>query len=124
MASIGGVASGMRSAVYTGMSTKTVTYTHLRDGSWGLRGPAGQLRPGIATTVAKKSGERKTEAVGWILWTGDGLALAAIGRSQTQPRYVDSYRAGITAPHGRTCPMCGSRECARAWDPRDLCSED
>jgi hypothetical protein len=31
---------------------------------------------------------------------------------------------GNFAPGGATCPMCGSRECARAWDPRDLCDED
>lgn len=36
----------------------------------------------------------------------------------------ESYRAGVTAPRGRRCPMCGSRECARAWDQRDLCDED
>jgi hypothetical protein len=35
-----------------------------------------------------------------------------------------SYQAGVTAPHGRRCPVCGSRECAKAWDPHDLCDDD
>ena len=35
-----------------------------------------------------------------------------------------SYRAGIVAPGRQTCPHCGSRECARAWDHTALCDED
>lgn len=33
-------------------------------------------------------------------------------------------RSSDRAPHGRTCPMCGARDCPRAWNSRDLCQED
>lgn len=36
----------------------------------------------------------------------------------------ESYRAGVTAPHGQTCLECGSRECPKAWDRHDLCDND
>lgn len=28
------------------------------------------------------------------------------------------------APHGQTCPECGSRSCSKAWNRADLCDED
>lgn len=34
-----------------------------------------------------------------------------------------SYSAD-NAPGGRKCPMCGARDCPRAWNSRDLCQED
>jgi len=35
-----------------------------------------------------------------------------------------SYRAGVTAPHGRCCPECGRRDCAKAWDQYACCDDD
>lgn len=57
-----------------------ITYTKLRSGEWGIRGPASILRDGAEVTVAKKSGERKVERVAKVVWQGDGIALAAIAQ--------------------------------------------
>ena len=40
------------------------------------------------------------------------------------PGEVHNAPRGTYAPSGRRCDICGSRECARAWNPRDLCDED
>ena len=60
-------------------------------------------------------------------WVDASLISVAPGRGDSfgnSIRSGASYRAGVTAPHGRKCPMCGSRECSKAWDPRDLCDDD
>jgi len=52
-----------------------VTFTKLRDGSWGLRGR--DLVEGQTVTVTKRSGERQTATVGRVVWRGrDGTCLA------------------------------------------------
>ncbi len=108
------------------------TYSKLRNGSWGVR-VEGSVSPGQSVTVTTKAGKTKTETVGKVIWQGSGVSLCSIeerGSSRGTDSYGnrigngDSYRAGVTAPHGRTCPMCGRRDCARAWDSRDLCDED
>lgn len=63
----------------------SVTYTKLRDGSWGLRGPATQLKPGAVVIATKRSGETKQEKVGRVLWTGNGVAMATIAGSSSAP---------------------------------------
>lgn len=60
------------------------TYTKLRDGSWGLRAQ-GSLTAGQAVSVRKKDGSAKTETVGRILWTGDGITLATIAGGDSRP---------------------------------------
>ena len=47
-----------------------ITYSKLRDGSWGMRGPKELLIEGQKVSVTKKSGEKKEETVGKILWEG------------------------------------------------------
>lgn len=79
-----------------------VTCTKLRDGSWGLRGA--NLTPGATVTVAKKSGETKTETVGRVLWTGNGVSLATIAGSMGERDAM-----GRTST-GRKCIACGHVE--------------
>ncbi len=38
----------------------------------------------------------------------------------SSPRHYSNHNA----PGGRRCPMCGSRDCPRAWNNNDLCDED
>lgn len=108
----------------------TATYTKLRSGEWGIRTtyPINGVRQ---VQVTKKSGETKNEIAGREIWHGNGIYLYTIERSgKRRDSYGNSvssgasYRAGVTAPHGRVCPRCGSRECAKAWNPHDLCDED
>lgn len=65
------------------MATQT-TYTKLRDGSWGLR-IAGAAQPGARVSVATK-----TETVGRVLWTGNGISLATIAQSDRQSTGTDA----------------------------------
>lgn len=105
------------------------TFAKLRDGSWGLR-VKGQVSSGQSVTVTKKSGGSEVKTVGRVLWSGDGVSLCTIagggssGRDSAGNRIGngDSYRAGVTAPGGRRCQYCGSRECEGAWG--GLCDED
>src|SRR4051812_46333297 len=79
------------------------TYTQLKDGSWGIR-VAGTARENQEDTVAKKSGEIKTETVARVLWTGkdsrsgETISLCAIARSGNG----HAHKPG-------TCMNCGER---------------
>ena len=55
-----------------------ITYTKLRDDSWGIRAEGVTLTSGQVVSVTKRSGESKKETVGKVLWTGDGITLATI----------------------------------------------
>jgi len=85
-----------------------ITYTQLRDGSWGLRGAG--LTSGRTVTVTKRDGSTKIETVGRVLWTGDGVVLATISSSRSsttgQRRSYD--------PDRHRCHSCGHTgdECA------------
>lgn len=60
--------------------TEPVTYTHLRVGGWGLRGPVTLMVEGDTVVVSKRDGTHKAERVGRILWSNDHLAIARIAR--------------------------------------------
>lgn len=85
------------------------TYTKLSSGSWGLRGPAELLKPGMLVTVTKKSGDEKREHVGRIVWegkdrnTGDLIAIAEISRGAGSP---DSPARKTSLGRGK-CSRCG-----------------
>lgn len=103
-----------------------MTYTKLKDGSWGIRGTTSEIRAGSTVTVVKKSGERKTETVGKVLWTGDGIALATVGgassRGMCTERQADAgYARGRQVRSdccGYPCPVSG-RRCT----PSDPCHD-
>lgn len=104
----------------------STTYTKLRTGDWGVRiEGSGAPRPGSRVTVTKRSGERKLETVDRVLYSQDGrLHICSIVPAGRSIGSGASYRAGVTAPGGRACPKCGSRECPRAWGPHNHCDED
>lgn len=67
------------------------TYTKLRDGSWGLRGSATDLQPGMPVRVEKRDGSIREEIIGAVLWTGEDVAsnrisLARIASSAPRTR--------------------------------------
>ena len=93
-----------------------ITYSKLRDGSWGVRSDS-ELRPDTIVTVTKKSGGQKQERIGRVLWTDRRTWLAAIvseaGRSGRSARrasvgYWECPACGEENPHSSTsCWECG-----------------
>jgi hypothetical protein len=86
--------------------TKT-TYTKLRDGSWGVRAPAG-TKAGDPITVTKRDGTTKPERVERVLWEGDGIALCAIAPSAPSAK-SGGYSAQRVSRAGGASDRC--REC-------------
>lgn len=84
------------------------TYTKLRSGEWGLR-IKGEAKTGLKVKVTKRSGEVKTETVDRVIWSGNGITLAAIfdgGRPYGGSRSRSSRRSRGTW----TGCSCGSVE--------------
>lgn len=120
-------------------ATSLITYTKLRDGSWGLRGSG--LVASRSVIVTKKSGETKTETVGRVLWTGqDGVSLATTGArerqstgtaARTMPRDGQVYAGasgGVRHERGTNrradaCERCGEW-CAVGAGRLEYCVED
>ena len=100
----------------------SASYTKLKSGDWGIRATE-PITEGSTVAVRKKDGTVDRKVVGSIVWSGDGVTLATIASTNTRSNSY-GFRRSDRAPHGRTCPMCGARDCPRAWDSRDLCQED
>lgn len=100
------------------MKTSTkVTYKKLRNGDWGIVGPENMIAQGAVVDVHKASGEVKTEVVGRVIWTGNGVSIASIVKQSR------SYSRGDGGPRGdRPCYMCGSYYCEGARG--GLCDDD
>ena len=83
--------------------SESATYTHLRDGSWGVRFP-GTARESQAVTVTKIDGSTKTETIAKVLWTGrdsksgQTISLCSIAQGGN----------GHSTSGARTCPDCGT----------------
>lgn len=92
------------------------TYTKLKTGEWGVRGPVAEVKAGAVVTVTKKSGEAKQETVSRILWTDGTVALAAIGAQQSSGKRrggtwdPDQFRGYGRARGGwaKSCPTGGN----------------
>ncbi len=78
-------------------ATTKITWTKLRNGSWGIKGF--DLTEGEQVTVTKKSGETKTATVGKVIWTGtDGMSIATRMRTLRRtrsPRPVRNLRLAL-----------------------------
>lgn len=57
-----------------------VTWTRLKSGAWGLRGPASVLLEGSDVTVTRRNGETKAARVGRVLWTDGSTAITKVAR--------------------------------------------
>ena len=88
-------------------TTSTITYTKLRDGSWGLRGHG--LTAGATVRVTKRDGSSKTETVGRVLWTGDGVSLATIAGGGGSTRRSTSGGSSSYRDDMVTCRHCRQR---------------
>jgi len=99
------------------MTATFATYTKLRDGSWGIKTTAATVRPGAQFVVRKQSGETKTETVGKVVWSGDGVTICSIASSSAQRKPTSS----ISRPGRRyECEECGERHTpndgTRCWE--------
>jgi DNA end-binding protein Ku len=114
------------------MTTSTITYVKLRDGSWGLRGAA--LTAGETVTVTKRDGSTKQETVGRILATVRGFTLATIaaggGRAAWKGQLAfGEVRIGISAYAAYDDPPQGPElrqlhdACRKPIEQRRLCTK-
>jgi hypothetical protein len=87
------------------------TYAKLRDGSWGVKVP-GKATAGQTVTVEKKSGERRTERIARVLWSGDGVSLCSIAVVAKSASYGGRNR------QSGYCDECGERAepGTRCWE--------
>lgn len=67
------------------IDTTRITFTKLKTGAWGLRGPG--LVEGERVTVEKRDGSQETKTVGRVLWTdpnGSGVSVAALASDTSE----------------------------------------
>lgn len=57
-----------------------VTFKRLRNGAWGITGPAALLVEGTDVAVTKRDGDTTVTTVSRVLWSGEGRSIASIKR--------------------------------------------
>lgn len=93
------------------------TYTKLHSGEWGVR-INGAANVGDTVTVTTRAGATKTERIAKVIWTGNGVTLAAIATNAPRNgRVYDTEKFnGYGAPRGgfraKGCG-CDCDECSR-----------
>lgn len=92
----------------------TVTFSKLRSGGWGVRGPAAAIVVGQTAQVAKRDGTVSTVTVSKVLWTDGTMSIASI-LSDRAPR---AQRGGV----GRQCRTDGN--CSSFGDGRSCGAPD
>jgi hypothetical protein len=86
----------------------TIKYRKLRDGNWGVAGPASEVEADKTITVSKSDGSTKVEKVGKILAGpfDDGNVLATIVKSGSSGG-SGSRRSSNGGERRRECDECG-----------------
>ncbi len=82
------------------------TYTKLKTGNWGVRSTE-EIRVGQVVHVTKKDGSGKDETIDKVVWSGNGVWLAAIRQTANPAR---GQRRDPDAP-GRNGMMQGCGTC-------------
>lgn len=97
----------------TTQTPTTTTYTKLRTGAWGIKGPAATLQTalkhGDAVQITKRDGTVKTEVIDRIIWTGDGTAIASVEQRTTRRstrQRAECTECGEYGPAGQSCKQC------------------
>ena len=94
------------------------TYTKLRTGAWGVRSTE-RLTAGQTVTVERRDGTRKAETIHTIVWTGQGVTIAALApkgaaAAAEAPAAARPERGvrgcGDCARSGRMCRQCAFDE--------------
>ena len=68
------------------VETQPVTWKRLRNGAWGVTGPAALLVQGAQVVVTKRSGATQVKRVSRVLWSGTDrqgreISIATVGRA-------------------------------------------
>ena len=84
-----------------------ISYTKLRSGGWGVRGPASDVRESAIVTVTKRDGTSKQETVSRVLWSGDGIAIASIRTSASGSYGGPGSGAGYNRYECEDCEVNG-----------------
>jgi hypothetical protein len=84
------------------------TYSKLKSGDWGVRGPVAEVRDGAVVKVAKRDGAVKTETIDRVIWTDGTVALAAIVRAVAAPAPVRASGTGRRRGGCHTDGNCSS----------------
>lgn len=92
------------------------SYTKLRDGSWGVRvQQAAAPTSGVTITVTTKAGAVKTETIGRVLWSGNGVHICTVSSTRSSSRGGKwtgcscgsrEDDAGDLIPSSRNCKQC------------------
>ena len=99
------------------MTTPNATWTKLKDGTWGVRAPAG-VTVGSQLTITTKAGKTSVETVAQVLWTG----TAKDGQSASLVSVVRSLRREPLSVDGRTA-LQGQHWSSRGHGPTErLCA--
>lgn len=77
------------------------SYTKLKNGDWGVRSNV-PVKAGESVQVTKKSGETKTETIDRIVWSGKGVWLCSLRRSNGSGSGRSGGRSGRYI-----CEECG-----------------
>lgn len=85
----------------------SVSFTRLKDGSWGLRS-ADPLTEGATVAVTKRDGSQTNAGVGRLIWSGNGAHIYASVALAPAPRF----------PGPGSGPGSGNvKRTARPWRP-------
>lgn len=96
----------------------TATFAKLRDGGWGVRGPASYVRPGAAVRIARRDGAVVIGTVDRVLSVRDGTALATLAADDDGDDGPDAP-AGPPALPGDRFTFAGGVLSASESDLRD-----
>lgn len=94
-------------------TTTTATrpaFTKLRNGDWGVKGPAVAIVPDEAVTVTKRDGTTKVVIAAAVVWTDGEVAIASLApeRNQRSTRRdrPECTECGAHGPAGHQCREC------------------
>lgn len=96
-------------------------YTKLRDGTWGVRGPEGDITTGERVEVTKRGGEIKTETIDRVIWRGNGLAIATLAKTRKKVRQASVGECRDCGCTESTCVRNGRCAGGPSFDPCHDC---
>ncbi len=98
----------------------SATYTKLKNGSWGVRSTT-PVAPGDNVLVTKRDQTTKLEIIDHVVWTGEGVWIAAFRSSTKTPAQDRARTPGSRRRRGGGSYEC--EECGERVSPGSQCWE-